>query len=479
MQPGRPDRERGLVPQRRHQRRLRPEGVSGGARPGDHAPSRARRRTRERGGRVRPAHSGLNVTDDAFYAESPEWTSQMTGLGLLNVEMESAALFVVAAPARPSRRDGLLGLEQPRRRRERVRHPRPARRRVAPQHRGRPAHGRRPRAVTPAPGAASTSIPTSRARSDPQTAAELAAALGRPGPRRWMGGRARMRDAGHAHRRSSGTWRTPTPCSRTPDAVRRIVREAVEDADARRRSATSSCASARRPTSARRRTLDEVVAAACDGVADATRHAGMRRGARRVRAAAPRSGHERRRGAGGGRFAGRGVVGLRRRRRRARCTPTSTPMRDPFAIAAAAGLGLTAHAAEAGPAPAVREAVRAARRDRASVTARGLPKTPELLAWAAEAGRLLRGVPDLERAHRRSPLVRASTRPCIRRGRVRGRGRRRRPDHDGQPPCERGTAPRRARSASTADDVERMRSVAMERAFCEPSRADPRCVAGG
>lgn len=42
------------------------------------------------------AHSGLNVTDDAFYAESPEWTHQMTGLGLLNVEMESAALFVIA-----------------------------------------------------------------------------------------------------------------------------------------------------------------------------------------------------------------------------------------------------------------------------------------------------------------------------------------------------------------------------------------------
>jgi uridine phosphorylase len=41
-------------------------------------------------------HAGLNVTDDAFYAESPEWTQRMSGLGLLNVEMESAALFVVA-----------------------------------------------------------------------------------------------------------------------------------------------------------------------------------------------------------------------------------------------------------------------------------------------------------------------------------------------------------------------------------------------
>jgi uridine phosphorylase len=41
-------------------------------------------------------HSGLNVTDDAFYAESPAWTEQMSRLGLLNVEMESSAMFVVA-----------------------------------------------------------------------------------------------------------------------------------------------------------------------------------------------------------------------------------------------------------------------------------------------------------------------------------------------------------------------------------------------
>lgn len=41
-------------------------------------------------------HAGLNVTDDAFYAESPDWTTEMSELGLLNVEMESAALFIVA-----------------------------------------------------------------------------------------------------------------------------------------------------------------------------------------------------------------------------------------------------------------------------------------------------------------------------------------------------------------------------------------------
>jgi uridine phosphorylase len=41
-------------------------------------------------------HAGLNVSDDAFYAESPAWTAKMSEIGLLNVEMESSALFVVA-----------------------------------------------------------------------------------------------------------------------------------------------------------------------------------------------------------------------------------------------------------------------------------------------------------------------------------------------------------------------------------------------
>ncbi len=56
----------------------------------------------ERAARVRAplhdlgVHAGLNVTDDAFYAESPAWTEQMSALGLLNVEMESSAMFVVA-----------------------------------------------------------------------------------------------------------------------------------------------------------------------------------------------------------------------------------------------------------------------------------------------------------------------------------------------------------------------------------------------
>lgn len=40
--------------------------------------------------------SGINCSDDAFYAETPEWIRQLNQLGILNVEMESSALFVVA-----------------------------------------------------------------------------------------------------------------------------------------------------------------------------------------------------------------------------------------------------------------------------------------------------------------------------------------------------------------------------------------------
>jgi uridine phosphorylase len=41
-------------------------------------------------------HAGINATDDAFYAESPEWIAKLSSMGLLNVEMESSAMFVVA-----------------------------------------------------------------------------------------------------------------------------------------------------------------------------------------------------------------------------------------------------------------------------------------------------------------------------------------------------------------------------------------------
>ncbi|MCC6904451.1 MAG: nucleoside phosphorylase [Anaerolineae bacterium] len=50
---------------------------------------------------LRPArgfglHIGLNACDDAFYAETPEWNERLTRHGLLNVDMESSAIFTVA-----------------------------------------------------------------------------------------------------------------------------------------------------------------------------------------------------------------------------------------------------------------------------------------------------------------------------------------------------------------------------------------------
>ncbi len=42
-------------------------------------------------------HVGLNATDDGFYGETPEHIDMLVAHGLLNVEMESAAIYVVAS----------------------------------------------------------------------------------------------------------------------------------------------------------------------------------------------------------------------------------------------------------------------------------------------------------------------------------------------------------------------------------------------
>jgi uridine phosphorylase len=42
-------------------------------------------------------HVGLNSTDDAFYGETPEHIQMLVDHKLLNVEMESAAIYVIAA----------------------------------------------------------------------------------------------------------------------------------------------------------------------------------------------------------------------------------------------------------------------------------------------------------------------------------------------------------------------------------------------
>jgi uridine phosphorylase len=41
-------------------------------------------------------YSGISVSDDAFYAETPEWIGELNEMGILNVEMEASALYIVA-----------------------------------------------------------------------------------------------------------------------------------------------------------------------------------------------------------------------------------------------------------------------------------------------------------------------------------------------------------------------------------------------
>ena len=38
---------------------------------------------------------GINASDDAFYGETPEWIEKLSKLGVLNVDMESSALYTV------------------------------------------------------------------------------------------------------------------------------------------------------------------------------------------------------------------------------------------------------------------------------------------------------------------------------------------------------------------------------------------------
>jgi adenosine deaminase len=79
--------------------------------------------------------------------------------------------------------------------------------------------------------------------------------------------------------------------------------------------------------------------------------------------------------------AGRGVVGLDVAGDEL-LFPSLAPYREPYAIAAAAGLGLTAHAAEAAPAAAAREAVATLRVTRIGHGSH-IADDPVTLAWAA------------------------------------------------------------------------------------------------
>jgi adenosine deaminase len=214
------------------------------------------------------------------------------------------------------------------------------------------------------------------------TAAELAADLGIPAPPRGWAEALQMREAGtlttflahvaHAY-----------PLFGTPEVISRLVADAVEDAAAdgsrylelRFGPATHA---------GRGMTLGEVVGAACDGIRAGARgrdiDAGLvvcalRHHDPETNAAVARASAD---------FAGQGVVGFDVAGDEL-LLPGLEPLREPFGIARAAGLGVTAHAAEAGPASAVRDAVEVLGVRRIGHGSRAA-EDPALLRWAADEG---------------------------------------------------------------------------------------------
>lgn len=223
----------------------------------------------------------------------------------------------------------------------------------------------------------------------PGTAAEFAAGLGVPAPSGGWAAALEMREPGslttflahvaHAY-----------PLFGSPDAIHRLVWEAVEDAmldgqaflELRFGPATHASPSM---------TLRAVVEAASRGLRDASREMGMPAGlvVCALRHHDLETNREVARAAVA--FAGQGVVGFDVAGDE-RLFPSLEPMREPFAIASAAELGLTAHAAEAGPASAVRDAVELLGVTRIGHGSR-VADDPEMLRWAAATGLCLEVCP--------------------------------------------------------------------------------------
>lgn len=188
----------------------------------------------------------------------------------------------------------------------------------------------------------------------PATADELAAELGIPAPVGGWASAFAMREPGTltdylVHVASA------YPLFAAPEAIARIVAEAVADAAL---DGTHFLELRFGPTTHVRPTMsvDDVIRAACEGLQVGTRAEGIGAG---LVVCALRHHDEPTNVAlaeAAARFAGLGVVGFDVAGDE-RLYPDLEPMRAPFGIARAAGLGLTAHAAEAGPPAAARQAV--------------------------------------------------------------------------------------------------------------------------
>jgi adenosine deaminase len=216
----------------------------------------------------------------------------------------------------------------------------------------------------------------------PATAAELAEAAGVPPPTGGWERALRMETPGDLTV-YLGHVAAAYPVLGSAEGLRRVAREAVEDA------AADGCdyVEMRFGPSTHRRPgfdLDAVIAATCAGLAEGSRASGLPSGlvvcllrhdddetnlAVATAAAAA---------------AGAGVVGLDVAGDEL-VFPSIAPYRRPFAVAAAAGLGLTAHAAEAAPADSVIEAVEGLGVQRIGHGSRAADD-PAILAWSVEHG---------------------------------------------------------------------------------------------
>jgi adenosine deaminase len=216
----------------------------------------------------------------------------------------------------------------------------------------------------------------------PETASDLARTGGVPEPAGGWDSALRMRQPADltvflAHVAAA------YPLMGSADALRRIAREAVEDAAADGSDFLEirfGPATHRRPDLPIPAVIDAVVEGLDDGRAQTglpvslvvclLRHSDRETNLEVARSAAAR--------------AGRGVAGLDVAGDELRL-PSLEPYVKPFRIAASMGLGLTAHAAEAGPPSAVRDAFVTLGVARIGHGSR-VVDDPELLAWSADHG---------------------------------------------------------------------------------------------
>jgi adenosine deaminase len=173
------------------------------------------------------------------------------------------------------------------------------------------------------------------------------------------------------------------PVLGAPEAMRRVAREAVEDAAAdgcdflEIRFGPSTHARPGFP-------IADVIAAACEGLDDGRQATGLPVGlvVCLLRHLDDETNHAIARAAAAA--AGKGVVGLDVAGDEL-LYPSLVPYREPYSIAAAAGLGLTAHAAEAAPGAAAVEAVATLGVSRIGHGSH-IADDPKTLAWAAREG---------------------------------------------------------------------------------------------